>query len=401
MLMNNAIAVRHFGKCLTACGECMFAYQKTARFFAQIASGLEESGVKELTQLGATRVKPVLRGLYFVADQAALYRINYCSRLITRVLAPLLTFDCPNEQALYDAARAFPWTELLALTTTFAIFANVTKSQIHHSEYAGLRVKDAIVDQFREACGDRPNVDPMSPDVWINLYIYKNNATLSFDTSGGSLHRRGYRQAAGEAPIQETLAAAMIQLSGWHGERPLYDPMCGSGTLLIEALMQVCQIPAAYLRPRFGFERLPDFHAEVWQAVKQQCDSQIHSLPQGLIQGSDQARAAIEMAYKNCQMLPRGEKIALVTRRFQDIPDLRDTVIVCNPPYGQRMNTARQAATLLEEFGAFLKTRCQGSSAYLYLGQETLLRHLALWPAWKKPLNNGGLPGYLAKYVIT
>lgn len=378
----------------------MFAYQKNQRFFAQIADGLEALGVQELRELGATDVKAAYRGIYFSADPATLYRINYLTRLITRVLAPLLTFDCHSDRYLYKTAQNLPWTELLSLETTFAIFANVANSAIHHSQYAARRLKDAIVDQFREACGARPNVDPMYPDVWINLYIHNNKATISLDTSGGSLHRRGYRQPALEAPMQETVAATIIQFTGWRGECPLYDPMCGSGTLLTEAYMRVCQIPAGYLRPHFGFERLPDFDAALWREVKQTCDRQIRPLPPGLIRGSDASGAMVALAQKSCQLLPGGDQIALRTARFQHLAPLTDAVLVCNPPYGVRLQTAHQTAALLAEFSAFLKERCQGSVAYVYLGKESLLKHITLWPSWKKPLKNGGLHGYLAKYKI-
>ncbi len=378
----------------------MFAYQKNQRFFAQIANGLEELGKQELSSLGATEVKPSYRGLYFSADHAALYRINYTSRLITRVLAPLLTFNCHSDRYLYKTASSMPWTEILSLKTTFAIFANVSNSRIRHSQYAARKLKDAIVDQFRDAYGERPNVEPREPDVWLNLYIHHNTATISLDTSGGSLHRRGYRQKSVEAPIQETVAAAIIQLSGWKGEQPLYDPMCGSGTLLIEAFMHVCQIPAGYLRPHFGFEHLPDFDETVWKAVKRECNRQIRPLPHELIRGSDRSGAAVESAKKNCRVLSGGKQIQIATRRFQQIDSLRNTVIVCNPPYGLRLNTAKETAMLLEEFGTFLKEHCQGAIAYVYLGKEDLLKQIPLRPSWKRPLRNGGLEGYLVKYAI-
>ena len=377
-----------------------YQYQKNQRFFAQIANGLEELGAKELLQLGAADVAPAYRGLYFCADPGALYRINYMTRLITRVLAPLLTFDCHSDRYLYRTARSLPWTDLLALDKTFAVFANVANSYIRHSQYAALRLKDAIVDQFRETCDARPAIDPIHPDLWINLHIDNNKATIGLDASGGSLHRRGYRQASVAAPIQETVAAAILQFSGWRGERPLYDPMCGSGTLLAEALMHVCDIPAGYLRPHFGFEYLPDFDAALWKTVKRECNSRIRTLPHGLIGGSDLDDAAVEAAKTNCQTLPGGKQVTLLTRPFQQIESLTDTTILCNPPYGRRLNTVQETAALLQKFGTFLKERCQGSTAYIYLGNDTLLQHIPLWPSWKKPLNNGGLKGYLAKYKI-
>lgn len=378
----------------------MFAYQKNQRFFAQIANGLEELGAEELAQIGADDIAPSYRGLYFSADHGTLYRINYTTRLVTRVLAPLLTFDCHSDRYLYKTARSLAWTDLLSLEKTFAVFANVANSHIRHSQYAALRLKDAIVDQFRETCDARPNIDPTHPDVWINLYIHNNKAAISLDTSGGSLHRRGYRQASVAAPMQETVAAAILQFSGWQGKRPLYDPMCGSGTLLTEALIRVCNIPAGYLRPQFGFEHLPDFDAALWKNVKRECNRQIQPLPHGLLAGSDMDEAAVEAARTNCRMLPGGKQITLQTRPFQQLESLKDALIVCNPPYGKRLNTAKETAALLQEFGDFLKEHCQGSTAYIYVGHKKLLEHIPLWPSWKKPLNNGGLKGYLAKYKI-
>ena len=214
----------------------IYNYQMSNRFFAQIADGMDELGVEELTGLGAQDVKPTFRGLYFSADNEALYRINYTARIISRVLAPLLTFDCHSTDYLYKTARTIPWTELFSLDNTFVISANVSNSIINHSQYAALILKDAIVDSFRDKYDDRPNVERINADICFNLHISKNKATIYLDTSGGSLHRRGYREEAVDAPMQETLAAAIIRLSGWNGLTPLYDPMCGSGTLLLEAL---------------------------------------------------------------------------------------------------------------------------------------------------------------------
>ncbi|MCP4403643.1 MAG: class I SAM-dependent RNA methyltransferase [bacterium] len=378
----------------------MFAYQKNQRFFAQIASGLEKIGTEELESLGALDVKSSYRGLYFSADRATLYRINYCARLTTRVLAPLLTFDCHSDRYLYKTARKLPWSDILSLETTFAVAANVSNSRIRHSQYAARKLKDAIVDQFRDACGERPNVEPRDPDVWLNLYIHNNKATISLDSSGGSLHRRGYRVESVSAPMQETVAAAIITFSGWQGEQPLYDPMCGSGTLLAEACMQFCRIPAGYLRQHFGFERLPDFDKSIWDSVKKESNSQIRPLPHGLIGGSDLDKAAVEAARQNFRKLPGGKQISIQTRRFQEIGSFEESVIICNPPYGLRLQNKRRATNVLKDFGDFLKKRCQGSVAYIYLGKASLLEHIQLWPSWKKPIASGGLEGFLAKYKI-
>jgi len=220
----------------------MYTYQKTSRYFAQLPEEFKELVSAELTELGAYDIKPAFRGLHFSADQESIYRIVYSSRMLTRVLAPLLTFDCHSDRYLYKTVRNIEWSELFGLDQTFAINANVSDSQITHSKFAALRMKDAIVDQFRDATGERPNIDTQNPDVQLNLHIHKDWASLYLDLGGASLHKRGYRVASVDAPLQETLAAAIVKLTAWDGATPLIDPMCGSGTLLAEALMSLSLI---------------------------------------------------------------------------------------------------------------------------------------------------------------
>lgn len=378
----------------------MFTYQKTNRYFAQIASGLEELGATELSELGATDTKPAFRGIYFDADKETLYRINYMSRLFTTVLAPLLRFDCHSTKYLYKTAKKINWQDLLTLDTTFAISANVTHSRIRHSQYAAQCMKDAIVDLFRDKTGKRPSVDTKDPDVRLNLHVENNKATIYLDTSGGSLHRRGYRKESVEAPMQETLAAAIIRLCAWDGSTPLVDPMCGSGTLISEALMHFCRIPAAYLRPRFGFESMPDFDAKTWKKVKKECDGRICPIPEGILRGSDLSKKSISAAKSNISALPHGDMVHLQTTGFQQINDLGNSLIVSNPPYGIRLNSGKSVKVLLNELGSFLKHRCTGSNAYLYFGKKEMLKQIGLRPSWKKDLMNGGLKGVLVKYEL-
>jgi putative N6-adenine-specific DNA methylase len=378
----------------------MFQYQKSNRYFGQVADDIKELAAKEIAELGGQSIKEAYRGIYFNADHAALYRINYCSRLLTHVLAPLQSFDCHSTKYLYETARKIDWSGLMTPQNTFAIVATVSHSAISHSRYAALCLKDAIVDVFREKFDQRPSVNREQPDVWINLHIENNHATVSIDTSGGSLHRRGYREESVEAPMQEPLAAAIIRLTGWQGERPLYDPMTGSATLLCEAYMQYCRIPAGYLRQRFGFEQLPDFDARLWKAVKKEEGQQIRTLPAGLIAGSDKSSKAIATAHKNCEKLPGGKDIELSVKRFEDIPGLENQTIVINPPYGIRMGKAEHMDDFYAGIGDFLKQRCAGSAAFIYFGEREYLKSIGLKAAWKKPLKNGGLDGRLAKFEM-
>ncbi len=386
----------------------LYEYQQSSRFFAQAADGLEELAAVELERIGATDPKPGYRGVYFSASQEVLYRVNYTSRIATRVFAPLLSFDCHSAKYLYKTTRSIDWSDFFRGNDTFAVFANVANSAIRHSQYAALRVKDAIADQFRESRGSRPNVSPHDADVIINLYINNNHAVISLDTSGGSLHRRGYRRRSVEAPMQETVAAAVIELSGWDGSRPLYDPMCGSGTLLCEALMSYCNLPAGFGRfgpgaaaagGHFGFERLPDFQPQVWKSLRREIDGGIRELPRGLIGGSDAASVAIAAARANTAVLPGGKSIILKKNKFQDLPTLKDTILVCNPPYGLRIGQS-ETGTLIKRFGDFLKNRCQGCEAYLYLGKRELVKQVGLRTSWKKPLKSGGLDGRVVKYEL-
>lgn len=378
----------------------MLEYTKTNTYFAQIADGLESAGAVELQTLGALTTRPVRRGIYFTADREGLYRINYGSRLCTRILAPIASFSCKDEQAIYDAAKRIAWNCFFGLDETFAVFASTTGSHVPHSQFAGLKLKDAVVDQFRDRFGRRPNVDPRTPDVWINLYVDKDRGTISIDTSGGSLHRRGYRTKSGDAPMQETVAAAVVTLSEWDGRQPLVDPMCGTGTILIEAAMAHCRIPAGYLRKTFGFQKLPDYDPLLWQSVKKKVDEGIRDLPVRFIYGSDIDNKAVFATRANCKKIPHLRNINVLRKDFREIDKLENRTIVCNPPYGIRMNKSDDLGDLYRAFGDFLKRRCKGSQAFLYFGNRDLIKRIGLKPSWKKPLRNGGLDGRLAKYEL-
>ena len=300
----------------------MFAYQQDRLFFAQAARGLDELVRAELEELGAGDIEAAGGGLHFRCDSAGLYRVNYCSRLVSRVLAPLASFTCLSEQALYEAARALDWQALFSVEQTFAVFANVWESRMAHSHYAALRLKDAIADHFRDLSGRRPDVDTERPDVWINLSVRQDRAVISLDTSNGSLHRRGYRVQSVAAPLQETLAAAMVRLSGWQGERPLVDPMCGSGTILAEAFMHYCRVPAAFKKEKFGFESMPDFDPAAWENVRRESDAAIREMPEGLIRGSDLERQAVAAARSNLREIPGTRGIAVERKDFRDLPGI-------------------------------------------------------------------------------
>jgi putative N6-adenine-specific DNA methylase len=372
-------------------------YQRGDAFFAQVPDGGEEVASEELSRLGATDVTPGFRGLYFHAERDALYRIVYSALTISRVLCPLARFQCHSPEYLYKRTQDVDWSSLFTTRRTFAVFATVANSAIRHSQYAALTVKDAIVDQFRDRTGARPDIEPQNPDLWINLYLHANRATLSLDLSGGSMHRRGYRVKSIEAPMQETVAATMLAMSDWDGSTPLVDPMCGSGTILCEALMRYCRIPAAHLRPRLGLRFLPDYDAAAWEHVKKECDAAIRPLPAGLIRGSDASREAVQAARANLAMLPGGKSVEVHEKRFEQIGAIHGATIVTNPPYGVRIGKRAAMPEFVRGLGDFLKQRCAGSTAYIYFGDRELIKSIGLRASFRKPLANGGLDGRVVK----
>ena len=378
----------------------MYEYQRDKRFFAQIADGIKEPGAQELSELGAWEISPAYGGIYFYADKEALYRINYFTRLASRILAPLVSFHCRTTDELYKKAKQINWTDFISLKNTFAVSGNVSNSGITNSHYAALCLKDGIADSFRETSGKRPDVDARNPDIWLNLYIRDDEAVISLDTSGGSLHRRGYRKDSISAPMQETVAAAIIRFAQWDGSVPLYDPMCGSGTLLCEALLHYCRIPSGIFREHFGFEFLPDYDRSIWAKVKKELDGQIRELQEGYIAGSDASSKAVEIARTNIQNLPHGERIRLEVHDFRDSSGMENGVVITNPPYGVRMGKSQGLELLYKELGDFLKQKCKGSTAYIYFGEREFIKKIGLKPAWKKPLKTGGLDGRLVKYEM-
>jgi len=369
------------------------------KILGQISQGLEELGATELKKLGATQIQTTFRGVFFEADAATTMRVNYESRLFDRFLLSLYTFKCHSTDYLYQRAREYKWENLFGINQTFAITAAVSGSRINHSKWAALKLKDAIADHFRDVCGKRPSVDRYEADVNLDLRIRGDYAEIRLDLSGGSLHRRGYRMESVKAPMRETIAAAALEMSGWNGEKPLVDPMCGSGTLLCEALMKYCNIPAGYYREKWGFFRMEEFSKLVWKEVKAQADNKIISLPEGLLSGSDITARATNATRINLTCFRDGGNVQISKRDWHTSKGYKDRVILTNPPHGLRLAEG-VAEELIREFGDFLKQKCSSSEAYVYLGDLTLLKHIGLRTSWRKQLFSGGLEGRLAKFEL-
>lgn len=371
------------------------------RYFAVVQGSLESHARKELESFGARVVQELPRGLYFTAKKHELYRILYEARLLQRVLYPLISFDCHSTKYLYQQAlKGVKWTELFDVKESFGIHSNVGNSFIKHSLYAGQTLKDAICDSFREVHDARPDFSNKSPDILFNLHIFNNRANIYLDILGQSMHRRGYRKSSVEAPMQETVAAAMVRLSEWDAKTPLWDPMCGSGTILAEALMYAAKIPAGYLRDNSKIAKMPGYDARLWERIVKEANAKIVELPDGLISGSDISAKSVDAARVNLSNLPDGDKIALQTLKFQDFKAKFSGYILTNPPYGVRLGNPKHIHRIYNDLGDFLKQKCGGSTAYILCGEKALIPQLRLRAHWDKSLKNGNLDSRLAKVVI-
>ncbi len=376
------------------------SYQEQGRYFAQVGGGAEAAAADELRDLGATDLENGVRGIHFRATPEVSYRVVYASRLVQRVIAPLCDFRCHNPDYLYRQVAALPWEMFLKPGQTIAVFANVSHSRLRDSRYVVQRVKDGICDRMREATGERPRVDVQAPHLWVSAHASHDQVTIGVDLGGGSLHRRGYRKEQGEAPMQETVAAAMVDLSEWDGATPLVDPLCGAGTLLAEAWLKSAHIPAGYLRGHFGCMQLPDFDLVAWKTMKKGLDSRIDPPRPGLVRGSDIDPAMVAAARANLARLPGGDRIEVRAADALTRTDLHDALVLSNPPYGRRLQAGPDINVFTKQLGDWLKFRSGAAAACLYFGERELLKHIGLRPAWKRPLRNGGLDGRLARFEL-
>jgi putative N6-adenine-specific DNA methylase len=373
------------------------------RYFATCARGIETVLAGELCDLGAIEIDPGRGGVHFSGDRALLYRANLWLRTAIRVLWPILETPAASPDELYDAVRRVDWTRYLTPEHTLAVDCNVRDSHITHSKYAALRTKDAICDQFIERAGRRPSVDVEQPMVGFNLHIYRDRAVLSLDSSGESLHKRGYRPILTKAPLNEALAAALILLTGWKGDTPFADPLCGSGTLAIEATWLAMRRPPGLTRKRFGFQGWLDFDLDLWLELRDEARRSVRKELIAPIVGSDIRRDAILFSRTNAKAAGIGNLI-----RFQ-VKDVRDFqppagppgTIVCNPPYGERIGEELDLNGLYETLGEVLRGRCRGWTAFVFTGNAKLAQRIGLTPTEQIPLFNGKIPCRLLRYDLS
>lgn len=387
--------------------------QATFLMLAKTFKGLEEVLAQELIELGANDVQLERRAVSFRGDKALLYRANLCLRTASRILVPIveatLTPKKKNiapEDLLYEAVKRVEWSRYMSVENTFAIDATVYSDTFRNSRFVTYRVKDAIADYWMEHADKRPSVAVEAPDMLINVHIAKEHLTLSLDSSGESLHKRGYRVANTEAPINEALAAGMLLMAGWKGKSDFYDPMCGSGTLLIEAALIARNIAPGVFRQAFAFEKWPDFDAELWSDIYND-DSQEHEFTHK-IYGSDASFYAIQQAAKNIKSAGVQKDVELKQIRMEEIKisNLQSSIsnpsplVMLNPPYGERLKSNKEMEDLYSAIGSTLKHQFAGATAWIISSNDAAMKCIGLKPSRKVRLLNGELDCQFNRYDL-
>ncbi len=369
------------------------------KLLAKTLQGLEPVLAEELRQLGANEIEVLKRAVRFDGDLAFLYRSNLELRSAIRILWPIATFRARNELDLYRKMQNIDWSEYMTHRQTLAV-DGVTFSEVFtHSKYIALKTKDAIVDQFRDRTGRRPNVNVAYPDLRINVHIRQTDVTVSIDTSGESLHKRGYRKEILEAPINEVLAAGILLHSGWKGERTLIDPMCGSGTFLVEAASIACQAPAQWHRQQFAFQKWKNFDANLWEEVRKQAKAK-QILPQKPILGFDKSFQSIRVAERNLQAANFDDFVTVKRRAFEKlIPPPGGGVLVANPPYDERLQVD-DVEQLYGMIGDRLKKEFTGFEAWIISSNRDAIKNIGLRASAKVQMYNGALECRLMKYEM-
>jgi len=368
--------------------------------FAAVPRGAEEITAAELERLGFQGVVVAKGGVVFTADRAGLYRSNLWLRTASRVLVRLAEFPCASPDELYHGVHAIAWHDLITPAMTLAVDCSLRDSTLTHSGFVALKTKDAVVDRIREACGSRPNVDTAGPDVRINVHLLKNRCTISLDSSGDPLDRRGYRLERTEAPLRETLAAAVIALTGWDGSIPLADPMCGSGTIPIEAALLAARMPPG-LQRSFGFQRWLDFDDRLWDRLVREAESGIQRLPVGLITGYDQDSKALVLAGRNAAKAGFEGQLHFFHAALEAFkPEGDQGVVIINPPYGKRLGEEDELRELYCRIGDIMKQRCRGWTGFVLTGNLELAKYIGLKASRRFVLYNGAIECRLLRYEL-
>lgn len=365
---------------------------------AKTFMGLEQVLAEELTQLGANNIEIGRRMVSFTGDKELMYRANFQLHTAIRILKPIARFKARSAEDMYNEVGKIDWSKYIAEGKTFSVDSVVYSEEFRNSRFVTYKVKDAIVDQFREKTGKRPNISVSNPDIRLNIHIAEDDATLSLDSSGESLHRRGYRQESVEAPLNEVLAAGMILMTGWRGETDFIDPMCGSGTLPIEAALIARNISPGVFRKGFAFEKWQDFDKDLFETIYND-DSAEREFTHH-IYGYDVDMKAVNTARLNVKAAGLTNDITIEQRDFKDFTQPSEkSIIVVNPPYGERISTDNLLGTY-KMIGERFKNAFKGNEAWVLSYREECFRAIGLKPSIKIPLYNGSLECEFRKYVM-
>lgn len=369
------------------------------KMVAKTFRGLETVLYKELKQLGATDLDVGNRMVEFTGDKDFMYRANFHLRTALRILKPIAEFKVINDTQLYDKIQTIDWSTYFDLKNTFAIDSVIFSDHFSHSNYISQRVKDAIADQFREKFKKRPYVDTEDPDIKIGIHISHDICTVSLDSSGESLHKRGYRQISNKAPINEVLAAGMILLSGWDKKSTFIDPMCGSGTLVIEAALIANNIPPGAYRKKFGFETWKDFDNELLENIYEEDYEEPSS--EVKVFGSDISEMAIRVSKENISSAGLRKKIELKIDPIENFipPITGGGVLITNPPYGERIKVS-EINSFYKSLGDIFKNKYKGFEIWLLSNNNDAIKHVGLHPSNKVTLFNGALECKFLNYSI-
>ncbi len=371
------------------------------KMLAKTMHGLEDVLAKELRQLGAMDIKTVKRGATFVGDQGFMYKANLWLRTALRILVPIKEFKVRNEEEIYKRMKEIAWENYFEIDKKIMINATVFSRQFNHSLFIAQKAKDAIVDRFRERTGSRPSVDTKNPEIRIDVYIHNEKVVVSLDSSGHSLHRRGYRQEADVAPINEALAAGILKLAGWDGMSHFIDPMCGSGTFLIEAALMAHNIPPQVFRKDFSFKHWKTFDKELYDLLFDKALEKEKNFHYTIL-GFDNDPRVLLKAGRNIKNALMGDQIKIEKADFMDFKSSREIkkpgILVFNPPYGVKIDADIPA--LYTGIGDTLKRDFPGFTAYVFTSSLEGLKHLGLKPSRKTQLYNGKLESWLVRYDL-
>ncbi|MDG5800921.1 THUMP domain-containing protein [Marinilabiliaceae bacterium ANBcel2] len=368
-------------------------------FVAKTFHGLEDVLAQELKDLGADNVEPVNRAVTFTGDKELLYRVNLWSRTALRVLKPEIKFKACNEDQLYNKVKEIDWSHLMSNEDTLAIDPVVFSKYFTHSKYVAYKFKDAICDRFRETTGKRPSVDLKRPNTIFNVHVVEDQFTVSIDSSGESLNRRGYRTKEHPAPINEVLAAGMILISDWDKKMTFFDPMCGSGTIVMEAAMIAANIAPNFKRKEFAFQRWKDYEPELWEKIYNDAKRKI-STPEARINGSDISVKSIDISRQSALDFGIKQYINFNVNSFSDaVRTGREGMIIMNPPYDERLRSA-DVVKLYSGIGERLKSKFSGWEAWIISSNRDALDSVGLKPDKKVTLFNGALECSFQKFSL-